>query len=185
MHNLKVNINKFRKTPHSFSNKILRTLWNIIFLFFFRPSPRFLNFWRIFILRIFGASIGNNCKIYSSVKIWAPWNLKIANRCSIGDNVSIYNMKRIKIDSFTTISQDSVLNTGSHNVSKLELPLVTSEINIGKYVWICANSYIMKGVNIGDGSIIGVRSTVFSNIPPWKIAYGTPCKVIKNRELEY
>ena len=82
-----------------------------------------------------------------------------------------------------TISQDSVLNTGSHDISKLELPLITSEINIGKYVWICANSYIMKGVNIGDGTIIGVRSTVLSDIPPWKIAYGTPCKSIKNRKL--
>lgn len=41
----------------------------------------------------------------------------------------------------------------------------TKSISIGNYVWIVPQSIIMKGVAIGDGSIIGFRSFVNKNIP--------------------
>ena len=39
----------------------------------------------------------------------------------------------------------------------------------------------MPGVHIGDGAIIGTNSVVAKDIPPYCIAVGNPCRVIKKR----
>jgi len=52
-------------------------------------------------------------------------------------------------------------------------------------VWIGANCIIMKGVAIGEGSIIGANSVVTKDIPAYSIAVGSPAKVIKNRKEEF
>ena len=63
---------------------------------------------------------------------------------------------------------------------KNELPLKGDTI-IGNDVWIGQNVTVMPGVNIGDGAIIGANSVVASEILPYSIAVGNPCRVIKNR----
>ena len=52
---------------------------------------------------------------------------------------------------------------------------------IGNDVWIGQNSVILPGVHIGDGAIIGMNSVVGSDIEPYSIAVGNPCKQIKKR----
>lgn len=48
-------------------------------------------------------------------------------------------------------------------------------------VWIGANVFIKKGVNIAQGAVIGANSVVTKDIPPYAIAVGNPAKVIKYR----
>lgn len=52
-------------------------------------------------------------------------------------------------------------------------------VHIGNYVFIGSRCIILKGVTIGDRSIIQAGSVVTTNIPPDCIAGGNPCKVIK------
>jgi acetyltransferase-like isoleucine patch superfamily enzyme len=52
-------------------------------------------------------------------------------------------------------------------------------VTIGNHVWVGAHSKILKGVSIGDNSIIGTNSIVTNNIPNNTIAAGIPAKVIK------
>jgi acetyltransferase-like isoleucine patch superfamily enzyme len=52
---------------------------------------------------------------------------------------------------------------------------------IGNDVWIGANVVVLKGVEIGDGAIIGAGAVVTKNIPPYAIAVGNPAKVKKLR----
>jgi acetyltransferase-like isoleucine patch superfamily enzyme len=52
---------------------------------------------------------------------------------------------------------------------------------IGNDVWIGQGAFIKAGVKIGDGAVIGARSVVVSDIPPYSIAVGTPAKVKKMR----
>ena len=49
---------------------------------------------------------------------------------------------------------------------------------IGDDVFIGARSMVMKGANIGAGSVIGAASLVLGTIPPNSIAAGTPAKVL-------
>lgn len=53
--------------------------------------------------------------------------------------------------------------------------------NIGSDVWIGANVILKAGVTIGDGCIIGAGSIVTKDIPPYSVAVGNPCKVIRTR----
>ncbi len=48
-------------------------------------------------------------------------------------------------------------------------------------VWIGQNVTIMPGVHIGDGAIIGTNSVVAKDIPPYAIAVGNPCRVVRKR----
>ena len=48
-------------------------------------------------------------------------------------------------------------------------------------VWIGQNVTVMPGVHIGDGAIIGTNSVVAKDIPPYSIAVGNPCQVIRKR----
>lgn len=54
-------------------------------------------------------------------------------------------------------------------------------IHIGNDVWIGTQCLVMGGVTIGDGAVIGSRSVVTKDIPPYAIAVGTPAKVINHR----
>ena len=53
---------------------------------------------------------------------------------------------------------------------------------IGNHVWLGMNVVVMKGVKIGDNTIIGANSIVTKDIPANVIAAGNPCKVVKNVE---
>lgn len=50
---------------------------------------------------------------------------------------------------------------------------------IGNHVWIAPNTKIMKGAEIGDGSIIGSDSMVTKRVPENALAVGHPARVVK------
>jgi maltose O-acetyltransferase len=52
-------------------------------------------------------------------------------------------------------------------------------ITIADDVWIGFRSIIMKGVNIGKGSIIGAHACVYKDVPEYSIVTGNPAKIIK------
>ena len=53
-------------------------------------------------------------------------------------------------------------------------------VRIGNQVWIAPDSKIMKGANIGDGSIIGSNTMVGKYIPPHSLAVGMPARIVKS-----
>ena len=52
-------------------------------------------------------------------------------------------------------------------------------IHIGNRVWLGAGVMVMPGVTIGDNCVIGAGSIVTKDIPANSLAYGSPCKVIR------
>lgn len=61
-----------------------------------------------------------------------------------------------------------------------ELPLKGDTV-VGNDVWIGQNVTILPGVHIGDGAIIGANSVVGGDIPPYTVAVGDPCRVVRAR----
>lgn len=59
-----------------------------------------------------------------------------------------------------------------------------SPVSIGKRVLIGTNATVLKGVTVGDNSVIGAGSVVTGNIPTNCIAAGNPCRVIRMLSLE-
>lgn len=52
-------------------------------------------------------------------------------------------------------------------------------VQIGNHVWLVPECIVMKGVHIGDGSIIGTRTIVTKDITDNSLAVGVPAKVTK------
>jgi len=173
----------------TFSNRLARLVWNVVWIFLFRFSPSFLFSWRRFLLCLFGAKIGKNSKIYPTVKIWAPWNLKMGEQSTLAPNVDCYSVDKIVIGSFTTVSQYSYLCTASHDYIdpciefQPQMPLLSAPIELGSKVWITADVFVGPGVCVGDGVVVLARSTVIRDLPPWTVASGNPALVRENRIL--
>ena len=53
------------------------------------------------------------------------------------------------------------------------------DVHIGRRVWIGAGTVICPGVSIGDNSVIGAGSVVTRDIPANTVAYGNPCRAIR------
>ncbi len=58
------------------------------------------------------------------------------------------------------------------------------DIIIGNDVWIGYEAVILAGVTIGEGAIIGTRSVVTKDVPPYTVVGGVPAKPIKKRFSE-
>ena len=102
---------------------LLRILWGGgSILFKFSPRP-FFGF-RRWLLRIFGAKVGNDVNIYPSAHIYYPWNLEIGDDSSIGEWALVYNLGKIKIGDRTTVSQRVHLCAGTHDYRRPNLPLL-------------------------------------------------------------
>ncbi len=175
------NIDPYTQPSFTYKNRLYRLLWSLVYIALFRFSPRPLHFWRSFLLRCFGAKIGSHCHVYPSVKIWAPWNLSMADYSCMGDNVNCYSMAQVSLGFKAIISQGTSLCTGSHDYESLNFQLFALPISIGAKVWICSESFICPGVSVGEGSVVGARSVVTKNIPSWTVCAGNPCKSIKPR----
>jgi putative colanic acid biosynthesis acetyltransferase WcaF len=172
---------------HSFSlkNKMARLVWNISCLILFRPfGSRLFKKWRVLILKCFGAKIDWSSHIYSSVKIWAPWNLEIGVNSSLGPQVDCYNQGKVSIGANTVISQKTYLCASTHDYTKRDFPLVLKPIQIGNGVWIAAGAFIGPQVRIGDYAVIAACAVVIKNVDANTIVGGNPAKFIKTRNLE-
>jgi virginiamycin A acetyltransferase len=55
------------------------------------------------------------------------------------------------------------------------------DVVIGNDVWIGYQATILSGVKVGDGAIIGSKSVVASDVPPYSIVAGNPARIIRKR----
>lgn len=178
------NHDTFTGPSFSFRNRLARVLWNVVSAVFFRLSPTPLHFWRCFLLKVFGAEVGGGVHVYPGVKIWAPWNIVLADECGIANGVTLYSQGKITIGYRAVISQGVNLCAGTHDYTKVGFPLITKPITIGDNAWIAAEAFVHPGITIGNGCVIGARSVVIKDMPNWMICAGHPCEPIKEREYE-
>lgn len=170
----------------SWKNKIARLIWSLVWLILFRPTPRwFLNNWRIFLLKVFGAKIGRGCRVLPSCRIWAPWNLIVGNYSVLGDDVDCYSMDRIEIGNYVTVSQRAFLCCGSHDITKESIPLITKPIVIGDFCWVCSGVFVGPGVTMGDYSIAAAHSVLTRSIADFDVVGGNPAVFLKKRNLSH
>lgn len=52
-------------------------------------------------------------------------------------------------------------------------------IRIGRNVWIGFEACVLPGVSIGEGSVVGARSVVVEDLPPYSVAVGNPARILR------
>lgn len=122
----------------------------------------------------YGSNIyfGNNCEVNMNCTFLDDNVIRIGNNALIAPNVQIYTAYHPTnaIARFGQPGQD-----GSFAFCKTQ----TAPVIIGDRVWIGGGAIIMPGVTIGDNVVIGAGSVVTKDIPSNSIAYGIPCRVVR------
>jgi len=157
-----------------------RIMWAMVSPLF-RYSPRHLYGWRNFMLRCFGARIGQAVRIYPSITVFAPWKLSIGDEVTIGWDVRLYNLAAISIGARCIVSQCAHLCAGNHDCRQPHLPFTNKPIVIEDDVWICADAFVGSGVRVGRLAVIGARAVVTKDVPAHAVMAGNPAKQVSER----
>lgn len=135
---------------------------------------------------------GTNFRAGLGSIISAPHGLRLGNSVAVGP------MSVIQCDG--TIGDYAMIGMGvhivgreDHSMDELGVPMLeatwagsreqrqSDHIQIGKDVWVGANSVILSGIQIGDGAVVGAGSVVTSDVPAFAIVVGNPARVVKMR----
>jgi putative colanic acid biosynthesis acetyltransferase WcaF len=165
-------------------NRLGRVLWAVVWAVLFRPSPAPLHGWRRWLLRRFGAVIGRGAHPYPSVRVWAPWQLKMGDHSCLADGVHCYNVAPISLGDFAIVSQRSFLCAATHDHTDPEFRLVSIPIVIHDRAWVAAEAFIGPGVTVGEGAVVGARAVVVKNVDPWTVVVGNPGKRVGTRVMK-
>ena len=123
------------------------------------------------------------------VTILAPCQTDYGTNCFIGEGTFInhgtYLMDgaRITIGAHCFIGPNLGCYTAEHalDVERRNRGLERARpITIGDNCWLGGDVKILPGVTIGEGAVIGAGSIVTRDIPPFVIAVGNPCRVIRS-----
>jgi acetyltransferase-like isoleucine patch superfamily enzyme len=73
-----------------------------------------------------------------------------------------------------------------HRYDRLDLPIkdqgiVKSPVRVGRDVWIGEKATVLRGVDVGDGSVVASHCLVNTDVPPFSVAVGVPVRVVKSR----
>ncbi|MEN9895269.1 MAG: hypothetical protein RIR97_1121 [Pseudomonadota bacterium] len=183
---------------------LVLTLLNSVFALRYRMAgqSRFgknskIAFWR---LRGQGGRIriGDDCIIHCSIDFDGPGGqVTIGDRCYIGASHLVCH-KAIDIGNDVIMSWGiTVVDHNSHSVEwnqrKNDVALwmdgqkdwsgvKTGPVKIGDKVWIGFGATLLKGVQIGEGAVIGAQAVVTRDVPPYAVVAGNPAQIIRQME---
>lgn len=159
-------------------------LWWLVQSTLFACSPQFMFGWRRWLLKLFGAKVGQSILVRPSVKVTYPWKVSIGDHVWIGDDVVLYSLGEIAIGDHAVVSQRSYLCAASHDYTQPDFPIYDQRICIGAQAWLATDVFVAPGVTIGEGTVVGARSSVFHDLPTMMVCVGSPAKPIKPRISE-
>ena len=156
-------------------------LWWLVQATLFACSPQVMFGWRRWLLSLFGAKIGKGVLLRPSVKVTYPWKVSIGDFAWIGDDVVLYSLGEIEIGDHAVVSQRAYLCAASHDYTQPDFPIYAKKVCVGAQAWLATDVFVGPGVTIGDGAVVGARSSVFHDLPPMMVCVGCPAKPVKPR----
>ena len=181
----------FRVRYYSRIAGMVRKLWFQLFGMRIGKGTRIPS---VFITWPHQIAIGSFCSLESYIRfkfdgIWQKGpSIEIGDQVFIGSNCEFNIRKGIKIGHSAAIASGCRFIDHDHGteLGKLMGPQqgIEKAISIGNDVWLGCNVIVLKGVEIGDGAIIGAGAVVTKSILPNEIWAGVPAKKIGERTLQ-
>lgn len=162
--------------------KIVQFIWIFFNAIFLKNSWFIFMSFKVFLLRSFGAKIGQGFVIKTNVNIKFPWKLTIGNDVWIGEGVWIDNLDKVTIGNDVCLSQGALLLTGNHDYKSSSFDYRNEPIYIEDGVWIGAKSVVCPGVICESESILTVGSIATKRLKSLGIYQGNPASYIRERE---
>ena len=150
--------------------------------------------------------ISDKTSIYSPEKISIGNNVRIDDFCILSGEITIgnyihiaaycayYGAGMIEIQDFSTTSSRVTIYSQSDDYSgeTMTNPMIPEKyknvtygkVTIEKHCIVGASSVILPGVTLKEGTAVGAMSLVNKSTEAWKIYFGTPAKILKERKKE-
>lgn len=121
-------------------------------------------------------SIGDFTLI-NGARIICDAEVSIGDYCLISWNTVFMDTRRLP----TAVAdrRKELTATANREPRRIESSVTARPIRIGRNVWIGFDACVLPGVNIGEGSVVGARSVVVENVPPFTVVVGNPARVIR------
>jgi len=150
------------------------------------PSHRIRNLlYRI----VFNMKITKNTVIYAECELRSPWNIR-ADRCVISTNCILDGRRGIFIGEDVVFGSGVHVWTEEHDINDSYFAVNNGHaqpVHIGAHAWICSDSTILPGTNIGEGAVLASRAVATKDCEAFGVYGGVPAKRIgtRNNELLY
>jgi acetyltransferase-like isoleucine patch superfamily enzyme len=85
----------------------------------------------------------------------------------------------MQIGAHSMIGTGTRLYDSDQHAIDVDTPEVQSDIRIGSHCWVASDACILRGVEIGDHSVVGARAVVLEDVPAHHVVVGAPARVIR------
>lgn len=113
--------------------------------------------------------------------------VEIGQKTVIGQECTISAYQRVRIGEQCVIADRAMFIDFDHGVVEVERPIrlqgiYKRDVEVGSNVWIGYGACILRGVRVGDNSIVGTNAVVTKDVPANAVVAGVPARVIRMRE---
>jgi len=113
--------------------------------------------------------------------------VEIGAKTVLGQECTISAYKRVRIGEQCVIADRAMFIDFDHGVVEVERPIraqgiYTRDVEVGSNVWIGYGACILRGVSVGDNSIVGTNSVVTKDVPANAVVAGIPARIIRMRD---
>jgi acetyltransferase-like isoleucine patch superfamily enzyme len=113
--------------------------------------------------------------------------VEIGEKSVLGQECTISAYQRVRIGEQCVIADRTMFIDFDHGVVEVERPIrlqgiYKRDVEVGNNVWIGYGACILRGVRVGDNSVIGTNAVVTKDVPANAVVAGIPARIIRMRE---
>ncbi|MEX2105273.1 MAG: acyltransferase [Solirubrobacterales bacterium] len=113
--------------------------------------------------------------------------VEIGQKTVIGQECTISAYQRVRIGEQCVIADRAMFIDFDHGVVEVERPIRVQgiykrDVEVGSNVWLGYGACVLRGVRVGDNSIVGTNSVVTKDVPANAVVAGIPARIIRMRE---
>jgi acetyltransferase-like isoleucine patch superfamily enzyme len=113
--------------------------------------------------------------------------VSIGDKTVLGQECTISAYKHVRIGEQCVIADRAMFIDFDHGIVEVDRPIrlqgiYKRDVDVGSNVWIGYGACILRGVKVGDNSVIGTNSVVTRDVPPNSVVGGIPARLIRKRD---
>jgi len=113
--------------------------------------------------------------------------VEIGSKTVMGQECTISAYQRVRIGEECVIADRAMFIDFDHGIVEVERPIrlqgiYKRDVEVGNNVWIGYGACVLRGVSVGDNSVIGTNSVVTKDVPANAVVGGIPARIIRMRE---
>jgi len=113
--------------------------------------------------------------------------VEIGAKTVMGQECTISAYQHVRIGEECVIADRAMFIDFDHGIVEVERPIrlqgiYKRDVEVGNNVWIGYGACILRGVSVGDNSVIGTNAVVTKDIPANAVVAGIPARIVRMRE---